>query len=1013
MLRTVAATAVVLGLSLCSRAAAHAAEEKPVNLLRLPSAKVEATSVPGGPGALAPLTDGDPKTVADIDATEAAPLEIVFGFGGADVAPEGVRVTLPEKGGAEPPAARVEVLVSTVSPHAGFRSARADPLDAAAQPKTFEFLPLHARWILVRLTPAPGAKRLTAAEVEVLGRPGMPESRYEFAESPAKAFDVLQRLEKTSALKVSVTPDEKAMFAKAQAARLDARTFAEAALLASGVTDSARRAGYLKRLDDLEPQARSAVARSEGRAAKGDALLRWLHQGPMSKGYVSGQTDLHTVLDTGTFNCVSSATLFNCLALRMGLDARAIEVPTHAFAIVYEGTRHADVETTTPDGFDPARDPAKVARFEAATGFRYIADIHRDQRREVEEAGLAAIIYYNHGVALAQEKRYHEALLAYFRAMSLDPEFASAVKNALGVLAKWGVEQAEAGKPEAALEVIGTGLALAPKDVALVNNRLWVWQRWSEREIDAGRPDEALAILAKAAAAVPDGGFEGRRAWVFLKAGEKHADAKRWEEALAAVEPGLARLDGKAREEVVSWRANLYLRWFDAEVRAKRFEPAALVIEKGLAAVPGQPGLTRNAGYLAQEWARHLATTEDEGRAREVLRALRTRFAGNEDVVEAGANHARRAAYQAADAGKYQEALAALHEAKDLLPDDKARQQVGVYVFDNWAKSRMKAGQWAEAADIYAQARERYPEEHLIAQNIAYLAQEWSKAAYKSGGATEAARVTQVLKEKFPGVEFAGKSSANELKRVVNDLVRSGKHEEALKALDEGKALLEGDKDADDLWVFVYDAWAKAEMQAGRFAGAADVYAAGLVRLPKNRDLLNNLGYLAQEAAKQLASTDPAKAVELLRSLRLRFPDVDDVTQAAKRHVLRSVQERAATGPEAALADLEAWKDLLPKESDVENAAAGVYDRWAQPLVEQKKWQEAVDVYAKGLEHFPKSSHLKNNAVATWFQWAKTFSDAKQWDAAIAVYDKGLERMPDTSLFKQNRTWCEEQKKKS
>jgi tetratricopeptide (TPR) repeat protein len=247
---------------------------------------------------------------------------------------------------------------------------------------------------------------------------------------------------------------------------------------------------------------------------------------------------------------------------------------------------------------------------------------------------------------------------------------------------------------------------------------------------------------------------------------------------------------------------------------------------------------------------------------------------------------------------------------------------------------------------------------------------------------------------------------------VVNDLVRAGKHEEALKALDEGKTLLEGDKDADDLWVFVYDAWAKVEMQAGRFVGAADVYAAGLVRLPKNRDLLNNLGYLAQEAARQVAATDPTKAVELLRSLRARFPDVDDVAQSAKRHVLRSVQERARTEPEAALADLEAWKDLLPKESDVESAAAGVYDRWAQPLVEQKKWQEAVDVYAKGLERFPKSSHLKNNAVATWFQWAKTFSDAKKWDEAIAVYDKGLERMPDTSLFKQNRTWCEEQKKK-
>ena len=534
--------ALVVGIvgALGARAVQAGEEKKPVNLLRLPIAKVEATSLPGGSPALKALTDGDPNSVANVEASEAEPLEVVFHFGGADVAPEGVRVTLPASAAGVVPAARVEVLVSTASAHAGFRSARADPLVAASAPKTFEFLPMQARWILVRLTPAKGATTVAVAEVEVLGREGPPESRYAFAESPAKALDVLARLEKTSALKVTVTADEKAMFARAQAARLDARGFAEAALLASGVVEAPKRAAYLKRLDDLERQARAAIEKGGAGASRGDLLLRWLHQGPMAKGYVAGQTDLHTVLDTGTFNCVSSAVLFNCLALRLGIDARAIEVPTHAFAIVYEGTKHRDVETTTAEGFDPQRDPAVVARFEKATGFRYIEDIHRDQRREVEEAGLAAIIYYNHGVTLSHEKRFHEALLAYFRAVSLDAEFDSAVKGALGVLAKWGVELAEAGAPQAALEVIDTGLALAPKDAALVNNRLWAWQRWSEREIDAGHPDEALSILDRAAQAVPGGGFLERKAWVFLKPAEKHANEGRWEEALRSAEPGLA-----------------------------------------------------------------------------------------------------------------------------------------------------------------------------------------------------------------------------------------------------------------------------------------------------------------------------------------------------------------------------------------------------------------------------------------------------------------------------------------
>ena len=76
------------------------------------------------------------------------------------------------------------------------------------------------------------------AEVEVVGREGEPKSHYAFTESPARAFDVLARLEKTTSLKLAVSDDEKAMFAKAKAGRLTPVEFAEAALLASGVVDA-------------------------------------------------------------------------------------------------------------------------------------------------------------------------------------------------------------------------------------------------------------------------------------------------------------------------------------------------------------------------------------------------------------------------------------------------------------------------------------------------------------------------------------------------------------------------------------------------------------------------------------------------------------------------------------------------------------------------------------------------------------------------------------------------------
>lgn len=1006
---------VAAALAFVGRPFAAAGDDKPVNLLRLASARVESSSAPGAEASqLAALTDGDPGSVADLPGTAEAPLEVVYGFGGADVAPEAVRVTLPASGGAVAPAVRVEVLVSGVSAHAGFRSLRADPLEAGVKPALLEFLPIAARFLLVRLSPAPGAKRLAVAEVEVLGREGAPRSRYAFAESPAKAFDVLARLQATSSLSVSVSEDEKALFARARAGRLDAAGFTEAALLASGVLQAGERARYVKRLAELEQQARQAVSRARGPAAQGEALLRWLHQGPLAKGYVAAQTDLSTALDSGTFNCVSSATLFNCLALRLGLDARAIEVPTHAFSIVYDGTQHMDVETTTPEGFNPARDPAVIARFEKATGFRYIRDLHRDQRREVEEAGLAAIIYYNHGVMLAEKKRYHEALLAYFRAMSLDAECVSAVKNALAVLAQWGVELSREGRYEQALEVVGTGLALAPEDATLRNNRLAVWQAWAENAIDAGRSDEALGILARAATAVPDGGFAERQAWVFLKAAEKAADAGRWEEALAAAAPGLEKLLGAPRAEVARWRSNLYLRWFGAEVRARRFESAAVALERGLASSDPHPGLAQNAGYLAQEWARAAAAEKGPAAALAQLRELVKRFAGNVHVTEAAGQHVRRTVRALADAGNRGEALAALEEGQDLLPTAPDRQQVAVYVFDTSARAHMKAGEWAEAAEVYAEALARFPEESLLVQNIAYLAQEWSKAAYAGGGPAEAERVARVLAEKFPGVKGAAESGANQLRRTVSELVRSGRHEEALRALEGGAALLAGDPQAADLHVFVFDSWAKARMEAGAWAEAAEVYVQALARFPAQRQLRGNAGYLAQEWARTLQGKgDATGALAALRTMSSRFPGVEDVAEAAKAHVLRTVQALSAgRKPEEALAALEAGRDLLPRERDREQAEVSVYDAWARRLAADRSWQEAVDVYAKGLLRLPGNSHLSRNAQATWQSWAKTLSDAKRWDEAIAIYDKALERFPEASFLKQNRAWCEEQKKK-
>jgi tetratricopeptide (TPR) repeat protein len=925
--RTTVFAGLTVAAVLLSVRAGSATDDEPVNLLRLASAKVEATTSPANATAIARLTDGDAMTVAEIEATEATPLDVTLTFGGGVVAPEGIRVTLPEGSGSA--AARVEVLVSTVSAHAGFRSLRSDPLVADGKPQTFEFPTTAARWIIVRLTPRAGEQKVAAAEVEVIGREGEPKSRYAFAESPAKAFDVLTRLEKTTSLKVAVSDDEKAMFAKAKAGRLTPVEFAEAALLASGVVDAGKRKKYLKRLDALEQQARKAVANAHTPAAKGEALLKWLHRGPMSKGYVAKQTDLSAILDTGTFNCVSSAALYNALALRLGLDVRAIEVPDHAFSILYDGTRHIDVETTNPNGFNPARDKAAIAKFEQMTGFRYIPDAHRDQRREVDEAGLAGIIYYNHGVLLSDAKRYHEALVANFRAMSLDPEFGSAVKNALAVLANWGTELSHDGKFQEALEVMATGLALAPQDATLVNNHSAVWSQWALNAVDAGKPEEALAILKRAATAIPGGGFEAMQSLVYIRPADKRMREGKWEEALAAAVPGLETLAGGPRKELERW-----------------------------------------LGYFGQEWSAELAKKDGEPKALSALRGLAARFPGNEHLTSAADSHVRRMAHVLVDSGKFEEALAALQGAKDLITDAEGVREVTVFVYDNWAKRHMKDSQWEQAADVYVRGLAAYPGERLFEGNVAYLAQEWSKAAYAKGGPAAAAAVAKYLAVKFPGIESVANSGGREVARTVYDSIDNGEFEFALAAVDQGKDVLPGNE-AEELYFAAYDGWARHHLQDGQWENAADVYVAGLARFPSMEKLQGNIGWLAQEWAKEVAAGQgPDQAADVLRELKQKFPGVQDVERAAQNHLNNTVNALVQDlKHEEALAVLERLKDLAAGEKDVEGLAVFAYDRWA-----------------------------------------RTFIDKKDWDGAIAIYDKGLTEYPKQGLFERNKAYCIEQK---
>lgn len=961
---------VIATLFLIACGAAPAGADSPVNLLRLPQARLEVTSLLGDRApTLGSLTDGKPDTVVALDPGGAETVDLVFGFAGEIVAPQSVVVTLAKQDGAVPPS-RIEILASTVSPHSGFQSLRSDPIRTTAATQKFAFVATGARWVMIRLTVAKPNTPVSLAEIELVGNQGPPATVYAFGESPARAIDILSRLQAVGAVKLAVSPDETLAFQKVKAGRLDAASFADVVLLASGVVDGARRKAYLARIDALEAKARAAVGTISDPAERADALLRWLHREALTKGYRAAQTDLSVLLDEQTFNCVSSAVIFNIFALRLGLDARAIEVPDHAFSIVYQGTAHWDVETTNPLGFNPARDPRQVERFERLTGFRYIPEAHRDQRREVTEAGLAAIIYYNKGVDLNKAKRHHDALLAYFRAMSLDPEFASAAKNALATLANWSLELTGQQQWQQAVDVAAVGVALAPKDAALASNQVAVWGRWAMSLADTGRPDEAVAVLKRAAETVPNrSSFDALQAWVYIKPAEELVKARNWQAAFAATEAGLAKLDAAPRQEVVRWRDSLHLRWANAEIDGGRFEAAASVLASALAAKPDDRRLRVTVGYLAQEWAKK-ASGESFSKGLAVLAALDGQFPTIAELKGVRTAYVWRQVQALVAAGRVDESLASIDQAGDLLKDQDEKQRLVVFVYDTRAKALMKAGAWDEAADVYARGLKQYPADSHLKNNVTWLAQEWQKAAYAKGGAAEVATVTATLAAMFPDLAALGDSGRNQIRRTISDQVRAGDFNKALETLKNASAQLAA-ADVTAMNELIYDNWAKQRMAAKDWPGAADVYVAGLAVAGQSALLRNNVIYLAQEWTRAAFASGGIDAViQTARQVAAKFPGVANVGAGPAGVISNAVRDKIAAADFAgAIAIAERVSDIVPADRQRQLFEVS-YDRWA-----------------------------------------KSFMDKKQWDEAIKIYDQGLARLPDSSLFKQNRAYCETQRK--
>ena len=912
----------------------------------------------------AALMDGKPDTAATFNSQDGAPVDLLFRFDPETVAPDGLIVTLAE-GETAPAPQRVDILVSTLSPTSGFVSLRTERIDPLRRDQKMSFRPRAASWVQIRLYPAADSTQISLGDLRLKGVLGPPETTYAFGETPSSAIEIISALEGIREGRMTLTAEEREIFERAGQGALESKDFVSIALLASGVDDPAALESYHDRIDALTAKAKATLAPGTSPAETGSALLTFLHEETFTNGYSEGQTNLSTVLDKGVYNCVSSAVLYNAIAGRLGLDVRAIEVPDHAFSIVYDGLNHMDVETTTSKGFNPARE--RVAEFEQLTGFRYIPQSNKSKRREIGAAGLAALIYYNHGVTHLREGRYQDALFANFRALSLDPDFASAATNALAALGRWSADLADAGQWEDSTQIAEVAVRLAPEDAGLASNQIAVWQNWALSEVEAGRPETALGILETASTNVDPEVFTSMRIGLLTRPAEALIAAGDWEAALKNVVALYDLLDDGGGAELDDWRRGVFGRWAHAAMDGADFVTASAILSEGLGAFPGDKRLVRTLRYLAQEWS--IAEGYDGGL--EVLAGLLSNFPDVDNLNESAEAHVQRHIRAGMATTDLADMLTEVAKADALLSDEQAK-ELAARVYLVYGNGAIDARDWERAAGIYSEGLEKFPDNRSLDRNARYVAQEWQREVGAGDDLAALEAVQRELRRLFPPFAIDPGFGEDEIVRQINGLVRGGKFAEALEKLESAQLLVRPETHRKLLEV-IFDRQARLAMDAGDWQGAAETYAEGRLAIGDDTAFSRNIRYITQEWTRAEASkTGVAGVSAAMGKMTALFPSDGKLPGIGQATLERMIADSVKQGDLAQAEEIvRQATSFVPAETAAELIVA-LYLRRGSKAIDDGDWEAALRAYSEGLAIQPGTRDLRRNIPYVIQEWART-----------------------------------------
>ncbi|OQX29765.1 MAG: hypothetical protein B0D92_01945 [Spirochaeta sp. LUC14_002_19_P3] len=188
---------------------------------------------------------------------------------------------------------------------------------------------------------------------------------------------------------------------------VSAANLIQASLIASGVPQNKLDRYAQQLLGYTRQVSRNTVGNSR---IDGEAVLQWMHNNVL-KRYIEEQTRMDVLLDSGEYNCVSSAVLYLILTRSIGLNTFGVVTADHAFCRIPDAEEKGiDVETTNSYGFDPGSRREVLDLIEGQTGFAYVPPGNYSRRRDVNDREIVSLIYQNRIAGLQKRKQWEPAV---------------------------------------------------------------------------------------------------------------------------------------------------------------------------------------------------------------------------------------------------------------------------------------------------------------------------------------------------------------------------------------------------------------------------------------------------------------------------------------------------------------------------------------------------------------------------------------------------------------------------